>query len=235
MTQVVGKSAGKNWLTVREGSQYVEETTRRQDQLIDFVRHITKGRSTLVITYKQLDDRCGQIEIVDAAHYGAIEGPDRWRDVEVLIVIGRPLPSSADIEAMAAALTGKPITVGEMVEQTRAVILTSGNACRLPCRVYEAPEAEMTRQAITEAAVVQAVGRARAVNRTSNSPVEVFMILHDTVTPLPVDRVAEFVDLKPDRFDEMVARGLVPEFPGDAAALCPDLFKSDLMRATVPA
>src|SRR5262249_7400776 len=74
---------------------------------------------------------------------------------------------------------------------------------------------------------------ARAVNRTSSSPVEVYMVLHDTATPLLVDRVAEFDELKPDRFDQMVARGLVPEFPGDAAALYPDLFTSEIAAKLV--
>ena len=53
---------------------------------------------------------------------------------------------------------------------------------RAQCRVYSEPEAEMVRQAVTEAAIVQAVGRARGVNRTEADPVEVFLILDDTVT-----------------------------------------------------
>ena len=82
----------------------------------------------------------------------------------------------------------------------------------------------MIRQAVAEAGIVQAIGRVRGVNRTAENPVEVFMILHDTVTSLPVNEVVEFADLEPDAIDEMIARGLVPQFGSDAAKLYPDLF-----------
>jgi hypothetical protein len=46
------------------------------------------------------------------------------------------------------------------------------------------------------------------------------MILHDTVvTGLPVDEVIDWADEKPDRIDEMFLRGLVPQFPADAARI----------------
>jgi hypothetical protein len=62
------------------------------------------------------------------------------------------------------------------------------------------------------------------VNRTEGNPVEVFLILHDTTTPLPVDAVAEFTSIEPNAVDEMIGRGLVPQYGADAAKLYPDLF-----------
>ena len=64
------------------------------------------------------------------------------------------------------------------------VRLKSGAEWVVACRVFEVPEAELIRQAVTEAAVVQAIGRARAVNRTAENPVEVYLILHDTTVPV---------------------------------------------------
>ena len=85
----------------------------------------------------------------------------------------------------------------------------------------------MVRQAVPEAAIVQAVGRARGVNRTEADPVEVFLILDDTVVPgLEVDEVVEVADIEPGAIDHMIARGLVPQFPTDATKLYPDLFPS---------
>ena len=85
----------------------------------------------------------------------------------------------------------------------------------------------MIRQAVTEAAIVQAVGRARGVNRTKDCPVEVYLILDDTVVPgLEVDEVVELADIEPGAIDHMIARGLVPQMPTDAAKLHPDLFPS---------
>ena len=52
-----------------------------------------------------------------------------------------------------------------------------------------------------------------------------FLILDDTVVPgLPVDEVVELADIEPDAIDHMIARGLVPQMPTDAAKLYPDLF-----------
>jgi hypothetical protein len=228
VTQVIGKSVGKRWLTIRKGSQYVEETKARQQQHVDLVKHLAKGRRGVTITYKGFDEVFREIENMDAAHFGAIEGLDQWGDVQVLTAIGRPLPSQPDIEGIAAALTGNPIIAPEMTVRERAINLKNGAAYLLPCRVYESPEAEMVRRAVSETAVEQAVGRARGVNRTSDTPVDVYVVLDDSVTSLPVDEVVEFDVIKPDRFDEMVVRGLVPEFSADAAALYPDLFKTEI-------
>ena len=43
---------------------------------------------------------------------------------------------------------------------------------------------------------------------------------------LTVDEVVELADIEPDAIDHMIARGLVPQMPTDAAKLYPDLFPS---------
>ena len=44
------------------------------------------------------------------------------------------------------------------------------------------------------------------------------------VPGLTVDEVVELADIEPDAIDHMIARGLVPQMPTDAAKLYPDLF-----------
>jgi hypothetical protein len=137
---------------------------------------------------------------------------------------------------MAAALTGKPVSLPEhppsrkggqpkkMITQNRAIRLKSGADVALPCNVFELPEAELIRQAVTEAAIIQAIGRARGVNRSADNPVEVYMILHDTTVPIAVDEVVQFKDLEPTKIDTLIERGLVPQWGADAAKLYPDLW-----------
>jgi hypothetical protein len=72
--------------------------------------------------------------------------------------------------------------------------------------------------------VVQAIGRARGVNRSAANPVEVYMVLHDTTLPIAVDAVVRFEDLEPTKIDSMIERGLVPQWGADAAKLYPDLW-----------
>ena len=79
---------------------------------------------------------------------------------------------------------------------------------------------------MTEAAIVQAIGRARGANRTAENPVEVFMILHDTTVPIAVDSVVEFDELEPTKIDLMIERGLVPAWSADAAKLYPELWST---------
>jgi putative DNA primase/helicase len=239
--QVVGLPVGKASLSQLEpGRRRSEEEQRvanKRERLLTVVRRLAAGRPCVVITNKELTplfDGAGQN--IDVAHFNAIEGIDRWRCVDVLITIGRPLPSPKAVEDMGAALTGKPVSLPEhppshkggrpqqMIVQNRPIRLKTGAEVALSCRVFELREAELIRQAVTEAAIVQAIGRARGVNRTAENPVEVFMILHDTTAPIAVDSVVEFDELEPTKIDLMIERGLIPQWGADAAKLYPDLW-----------
>ncbi len=239
VTQVVGLPVGKASLS--PGKRRPEEEQRvanKRERLLTVVRKLAAGRRCVVITNKDLTSMFdGAGENIEVAHYNAIEGIDRWRNVDVLITIGRPLPSPNEVENMAAALTGKPIMLPEhppkrpnghpqkMIEATRPIRLKSGGEVALEkCRVFELPQADLIRQAVTEAAIIQAVGRARGVNRSAVNPVEVYMVLHDTAVPIAVDEVVQFEDLEPNKIDSMIERGLVPQWGADAAKLYPDLW-----------
>lgn len=227
ITQVVGLPVGKASLQALDFGKRAEgeeaRVSRKRQRLADFVRHQVRGRKGLVVTYKDVEADFRE-DGTEAAHFGAIEGIDRWRDVDVMVTIGRPLPRPKDIERYVAALTGEPIIVGGMMEAGAGISMTSGTDHLLKCRVYENSHAETVRRAVVEAAIIQAVGRVRGVRRGPHNPVEVFMVLHDTVTPMPVAEVVEFSSLEPSAIDEMILRGLVPQTPADAAKLFPDLF-----------
>jgi putative DNA primase/helicase len=243
VTQVVGLPVGKASLLQREPGERKPEEERRvgnkRERLLKVVRRLAAGRRCVVITNKELTpifDGAGQN--IEVAHFNAIEGIDRWRNVDVLITVGRPLPAPNAVEDLGAALTGKPVSLPErppsreggrpqkMIAQNRAIRLKSGAEVALPCRVFELPEAELIRQAVTEAAIIQAVGRARGVNRSAANPVEVYMILHDTTVPIAVDSVVQFDELEPTKIDLMIERGLVPAWSADAVKLYPDLWET---------
>ena len=192
---------------------------RKRASLVDTVRHLTQGRRGLAIVYKDIEKDFEGIDGVETGHFGAVEGIDRWGNVAVAVIIGRPMPKAQDVERMAAALTGRPVVaVSERCE--REVCGTT-----IKCWTYTDPDAERVRAAMVEAAIEQARGRVRAVNRTAANPVEVYLVLHDVVVPgMPVDEVVEFRALEPGAVEEMVCRGLVPQWPSDAAKLHPDLF-----------
>jgi hypothetical protein len=238
VTQVVGLPVGKASLS--PGKRRPEEEQRvanKRERLLKVVRRLADGRHCVVITNKELTPLFhGAGQKIDVAHFNAIEGIDRWRDVDVLITIGRPLPAPNAVENMAAALTGKPVSLPEhppsrkggqpqkMIVQNRAIRLKSGAEVALQCRVFELAEAELIRQAVPEAAIIQAVGRARGVNRTAANPVDVYIVLDDTTLPIAVNEVVQFEDLEPTKIDSMIERGLVPQWGADAAKLYPDLW-----------
>lgn len=229
ITQVIGLPVGKASLK-RGNRQWPGEEdriTRKRQRLADVVRHVAQGRRGLIVSYKDIESDFAGIDNVETGHFGAVEGIDRWGDVEVAFIIGRPLPSPKAVARLAASLSGKPVEVSDMVEREHTIHLTDGTEKVITCRVCENPDAEMVRQAITYSAIEQAMGRVRGVNRTATDPVEVYLIIHDVVVPgIEVDEVVEFGDLEPDAIDQMLARGWEPQMPADAAKLHPDLFPS---------
>lgn len=228
ITQIIGLAVGKKILALPDEAKhpavYAKQQARR-DRLRALVIHLARGRRTLVISQKHVEDVFNDIPHVDSAHYGAIEGLDRYGNVEVLITIGRPMPSPSAIEISGSALTGKPVTVGKREKQQRPVRFKDGTERLLQCNGYNNDDANLLCRAIAEGGVLQALGRSRAVNRTAQNPVEAFVILDDLTLPIPIDALVHVADVEPNEIDAMMARGLVPEWPADAARLYRDLFK----------
>ena len=89
---------------------------------------------------------------------------------------------------------------------------------------------EVMRWLICEAELIQCVGRARGVNRTAETPLQIDII---GTVPLPfmVDEVMSLAEAKPEAHNVMAGRGVVlncdPSAKGAAkvvAAMLPDLY-----------
>jgi hypothetical protein len=222
VNQIIG-GWGKTSL-IPSGRAAVDENRRRTElgsELLDFVR-LNSGGNALVITYQDLEDRFAEPDI-RTGHFNAIAGLDTFGDVRSLFVIGRPLPAPAELLTMARALTGLPVAAEAGQMETRGVLMTDGTGTPINVRVYADPTLEALRVAITDAEVIQAIGRGRGVNRTTDNPLDVF-VLADVVLPLPVSRVARWADVRLDVVGRMLARGAALAGPADAAKAYPDLF-----------
>jgi hypothetical protein len=223
-----GKRKGKQWGAWTETSEQCEErVTRKRARLVAAVKHLTRGKRGLVVCYESIEADFFDIPGVETTHFGMVEGIDRWKDVDVLIMIGRPLPKTRDIENMAAAVTGRPIKAGELLVHEGKVLNGRLAGRTIKRRVYANAEADAIRQAVTEAAIEQVIGRCRGINRTAANPCEVYLVLDDVVLPNQMlTEALDISDIEPDAIDLMLAAGIEPELPTDAAKLFPGLFPS---------
>jgi putative DNA primase/helicase len=108
---------------------------------------------------------------------------------------------------MAAALTGRPILYAEPVQQVRGLLMRDGSVQPIQARVYEDPDVEAVRAAVTDMNVTQAAGRGRGVTRTADNPLTVW-IMADSVVPVVVDHVDRWEDIAPNVLQRMAARGV---------------------------
>ncbi|MCA8880953.1 MAG: hypothetical protein KDA73_13585, partial [Rhodobacteraceae bacterium] len=168
---------------------------------------------------------------VEAVHFNALSGLDRWGGIGGIVVLGRTLPAPRTVELIATALTGRapapnPADAGwwyPMVE--RRVRLAGNRTAPLVMEEHADSIAEAVRWSICEGELIQAMGRGRGVNRTAATPLEIDL-LTDVVLPVTVDALVPWSDLRPTRRDLMALTGIVLENAADMAACFPELWSS---------
>jgi len=166
---------------------------------------------------------------VEAAHFNALGGLDRWGGIGGMVVLGRTLSAPRTVELSAMALTGRvPVPNAAdasrwypMVE--RRVRLAGDRTALLAMEEHAVPIAEAVRWCICEGELIQAMGRGRAVNRTAATPLEIDL-LTDVVLPVTVDALVPWSDLRPTRPDLMALTGIVLENAADMAVCFPELW-----------
>jgi len=165
------------------------------------------------------------------AHYNAIAGLDQYKDVRLLILAGRVQPGPDAIEALAATLSGQmPESVANGKQFNwykrvrRGIRLKDGSGVAVIGDEHPDPFCEGVRQLVTEGELVQALGRARGVNRTDETPLDIDL-LFDVVLPIEVDEVMNWK--RPSLYIATAAEGVMLEAPIDMVKLWPTLWPNE--------
>jgi putative DNA primase/helicase len=239
--QVIGAPVSKLKLWGTERRPAVGEHNLEAIRRSLLQRWVESGRqSMLVICQKQAEEWLKNSELpvgITVEHYNNISGIDRYKDVRSLILIGRTIPSPTVVEAYAGAITGaepvKAATTGNWYDRvTRGIRLADGSGIGVEnCDEHPDPVAEAVRRQICEAELMQALGRARGVNRTAGTPLNVD-ILADVVLPVTVNEVISWQE--PSEVVEMAVEGIVLNSPGDMTKAWPKVWATaDIAKWTL--
>lgn len=164
---------------------------------------------------------------VSVEHFNNVAGLDQYKAVRGLMVIGRTIPSPAAVEALAGAISGKEPTLirkGSWYEKAvRGIRSRAGCPVGMEADAHPDAVAEACRWQICEGELIQAIGRARGVNRTPSTPLNID-VLANVCLPLTVDEVVQWSP--PGEEVEMLADGVVLDSGDDMALAWPGLWET---------
>ena len=120
---------------------------------------------------------------------------------------------------MAATITGRPV-VAASEKCEREVCGTT-----VKYWTYTDPTRSWSGRPVAAASKGSGPGQGRQPDGCQSG--RGLLVLHDVVVPgMPVNEVVEFEALEPGAVEEMVARGLVPQWPTDAIKLYPRIYSA---------
>jgi Bifunctional DNA primase/polymerase, N-terminal/Primase C terminal 2 (PriCT-2) len=148
----------------------------------------TGCKTTLVVTQMKfeqwLQDKLRNN--ITVKHYNDISGLDKFKDVRLLILIGRTQPGAVVPEVLTAALTGrKPKQLSSAKHFNwgyrpveRVIKLADGREIPVKGDEHPDPMVESVRWQICEAELIQALGRGRAIHRTADNPLDADLLFN---------------------------------------------------------
>jgi putative DNA primase/helicase len=206
------------------GDDQAKAKARRKVRALILRRGRELGGKTLVVGNLAIVEAMDLPPHIERANFNAVAGRDRWKDVRLLVIVGRPMPRPQDVERMAGALTGlAPETIGDRwYPKAAACRMKRKNGqgverIRAEADRHPDPTAERIRARICEGEIAQAIGRGRGVRRGPDDPLEV-LVLTDAVLAEPVDELLTDADLAVTPADLMLAEGGIAFEDGGAAA-----------------
>jgi hypothetical protein len=124
-------------------------------------------------------------------HYYAISGIDKYKNVKLGILLGRPAPGPREIEEVAGALTGvqqvaclrQPNGFVWYPPQDRGIRLPNGEGRKTRGDLHPSPLGEAVRYQYCEGELINAYGRLRAILRDADNPCSI-RLLFDTCLPI---------------------------------------------------
>lgn len=206
--------------------------TKHLDEIVRYIwqRWFETGRQkSLVVCQKHVEDyfRGKLPHNIHIEHFNDIAGLDDYKDVRLQILVGRTAPAAMEIYA--AALSGaQPVALTPNAKNfvwfdqaKRGIRLIDGSGVETTCDQHPDPMVEGVRWQIHEGELIQALGRARGVNRTAETPLDVDL-LFDSCLPVAVNSVALWE--RPSLLIATAKDGVMLTSPGDMVRVWPQLW-----------
>lgn len=215
MTQLLyGTSAER----MESGETDVKKVVKAQKLLATIDALLKTDDALVLLTFKELREQIGHN---DAGHYFALEGLDRFKGRN-LLVVGRPLPSPRVPEQIARALycdDPQPIRhIKQPWYSKRGVMYRGVNDCGL-AEYHPDPRVEDIRWSLCEGEMMQAIARSRYVRQAVK-----VIILAGTPLPIPIDRIIPTNRLHP-QWRELEGASFRLVSQNEYVRLWPDIFR----------
>jgi hypothetical protein len=202
------------------------EGRRGQVQVLA-AREVAQGRQVLLVATKAVVKSLTLPQGVEAIHFGALRGLDRFKAFDTILVVGREQPPPIDMENQARAWFGDDdaaLALPGTYERRKSTIrLADGSGIEVDTWHHADPRVQALLEQVREREIEQAVGRLRLVWRAK--PARVFLVTN-TPTRLTVDRLVTWDGLMPDRLEQALRRsgGVLPLSASELARVFPDLW-----------
>jgi hypothetical protein len=182
-----------------------------------------RGRS-LVICQEKYEQWLKLPDDIEVEHFNDISGLDAYKDIRLLILVGRTAPGPRAMEALAAALSGRqPMLVNGKgfvwyPRIKRGIRLLDGRGIETTGDQHPDEFVECIRRLVHEGELLQAFGRGRGVNRTEQTPLDIHL-LFDTCLPINVNDVSNW--RRPSAFIETAVEGVMLTAPSEMVKVFP--------------
>jgi len=224
-TQILDKTLSKAMMLPSEKTTERKQAERRRnlDRLLSLCQVLVsrnyscvlvddKPVKLLLITSKAVEEKLlgiGLPEGVATLHLGATSGLDGFRDVPCIVMAGRLELPLRIAEHQASVLQGgmvdtSPDTDEAWYPRKLSGIETPDDVKGVLATSHPDPLVEEVRWAWNEGQVIQAIGRGRAVRRTADNPLELF-VLTNVPLPIVVDHAVNWEDVIPTIVEQVLA------------------------------
>jgi putative DNA primase/helicase len=195
----------------------------------------TDRQPMLAVVQQEFEEYIRQNQLpkdISVEHFNNIAGLDKYRNVRHLVTIGRTQPRVEAVEAYSGALTGRAPLLAEANDRgarwhtrvPREIRLPEGKTRTISCEQHPDAAAEACRANICEGGLIQAIGRARGINRKVLNQVDV-TIVADIALPLTVTEVIEWSP--PSAAVEMAGEGVMLFSPADMVRAFPQVWANE--------